>query len=247
VAANQLFVYRYPVAAKRAVRALLKATDRSAVDAERAARATVKKELKSQVRSIWRVRNVAILIALLTVIRLTVGDAGGENLPKIGRAPAFTLTNQDGQRASLSELRGKVVALTFIYTTCVDSCPLLTATMASLQGRLGDDFGTQVQFLSITVDPVRDTPAVLKSYAERHGANRAGWAFLTGTPSEIQVVAKHYGVYYRKTSRGDVDHTFLTSVVDGDGILRVQYTGVHFDPTELLRDLQALVREAHRR
>ena len=192
---------------------------------------------------------MAILIVLLATARLTGVDAAadGETLPRIGAAPEFTLTNQDGQRASLSALRGKVVAITFIYTTCVDTCPLLTAKMASLQGRLGRDFGPRVQFLSISVDPARDTPEVLKLYAEAHGAQGAGWTFLTGTPAEIRTVAKHYGVYYRKTPRGDVDHTFLTSLVDRDGILRVQYLGVRFDPNELLRDLQTLVREGEQR
>ena len=80
----------------------------------------------------------------------------------------------------------------------------------------------------------------------RRAGHRAG-QFLTGTPAEIRAVAKDYGVYYRKTSRGDVDHTFLTSLVDADGILRVQYLGVRFDPNELLRDLQTLVREGQRR
>ena len=200
-------------------------------------------------RSFRGARSIAILIAVLTTARLTGIDAAGdgETLPRVGPAPEFTLTNQDGQRASLSALRGKVVAITFIYTTCVDTCPLLTAKMASLRGRLGGDFGPRVQFLSITVDPARDTPEVLKRFATAHGAQGAGWAFLTGTPSEIRAVAKHYGVYYRKTSRGDVDHTFLTSLVDRDGILRVQYLGVRFDPNELLRDLQTLVREGQPR
>ena len=200
--------------------------------------------------SFQRARSIAILAALLATVRLTGVVAAadkGETLPRIGPAPDFALTNQNGQRASLSALRGKVVAITFIYTTCADTCPLLTAKMASLQGRLGPDLGPRVQFLSITVDPERDTPEVLKRYAEGHGAQGAGWAFLTGTPSEIRAVAKHYGVYYRKTSRGDVDHTFLTSLVDRDGILRVQYLGVRFDPNELLRDLQTLIREGQPR
>jgi len=201
------------------------------------------------VRSVRRARSIGIFIAVLTTARLTGVDAAGygETLPRIGPAPEFTLTNQDGQPTSLSALRGKVVAITFIYTTCVDTCPLLTAKMASLQGRLGGDFGPRVQFLSISVDPARDTPEVLKRYAEAHGAQGAGWTFLTGTPAEIRTVAKHYGVYYRKTPRGDVDHTFLTSLVDRDGILRVQYLGVRFDPNELLRDLQTLVREGEQR
>jgi protein SCO1/2 len=197
-----------------------------------------------------RARHIAILATLLAAARLTgVVAASGDDdaLPRIGPAPEFTLTNQDGQRTSLSSFRGKVVAITFIYTTCADTCPLLMAKMVSLQDRLGPDFGPQVQFLSITVDPARDTPAVLKRYSEGQGAQGAGWAFLTGTPSEIRAVTKHYGVYYRKTSRGDVDHTFLTSLVDQDGMLRVQYLGARFDPNELLRDLQTLVREGQRR
>ena len=137
-----------------------------------------------------------------------------------------------------------MVAVTFIYATCADTCPLLTAKLAGLQQRLGSDFGRRVHFVSITVDPERDTPDALRHYARAHGANPAGWAFLTGSPAEIQDVARRYGVVARKTARGDVDHTFLTSIIDPRGVLRVQYMGVRFDPEELLRDLQSVLREA---
>jgi protein SCO1/2 len=163
-----------------------------------------------------------------------------QRLPKIGPAPEFTLTNQDGKRIALKDLRGKVLAITFIFASCVDTCPLLTAKMAGLQDRLGADFGPQVYFVSITVDPERDTPEVLKRYAQAHRANPAGWAFLTGTPAEIREVARRYGVFYKKTPRGDVDHTFLTSLVDRSGTLRVQYMGIRFKPDEMLGDLQSL-------
>jgi len=103
-----------------------------------------------------------------------------------------------------------------------------------------------VFFVAITVDPERDTPEVLKHYAQAHGVNRAGWAFLTGTPAQIQQVTRQYGIYAKKGPRGAVDHTFLTSLIDPSGTLRVQYLGVRFDPDELLRDLQALVREETR-
>ncbi len=167
----------------------------------------------------------------------------GERLSKIGPAPAFTLTAQDGRRLALNELRGKVVVVTFIYTSCADACPLLTAKMAALQDDLGVDFGPKIFFVSITVDPERDTPEVLTRYAQAHGANLAGWAFLTGTPEEIRAVARQYGVYYKKQAGGDVDHTFLTSLVDQSGTLRVQYLGVRFNPDELLHDLQSLLAE----
>ena len=170
-----------------------------------------------------------------------------QRLSKIGPAPEFTLTQQDGKRLALKELRGKVAAITFIFASCVETCPLLTAKMAGIQNRLGSDFGPKVFFVSITVDSERDTPKVLKRYAEAHKANPAGWAFLTGTPAEIRDVAKSYGIYYKKTPQGDVDHTFLTSLVDQNGTLRVQYMGVRFDPDEMLRDIRSLVREAKAR
>jgi len=131
-----------------------------------------------------------------------------ERLPEIGLAPEFTLTKRDGTRIALKDLRGRVLAVTFIYTSCADTCPLLTAKMAGLQSRLGSLFGPQVFFLSITVDPKHDTLEVLTRYAKAHGANLAGWAFLTGTPAEIDEVAKRYGIYYKNTPRGDVDHSF---------------------------------------
>ena len=175
------------------------------------------------------------------------GAPKSEALPTIGPAPAFTLTAQDERRVSLADLRGKVVVLTFIYTTCADTCPLLTAKMAALQGRLGADFARRVFFVSITVDPERDTPGVLKGYGAAHGARFDGWAFMTGTPAEIREVAKRYGIFYKKTARGDVDHTFLTSVIDARGTLRVQYLGVRFDPTELLDDVRSALAETAKR
>jgi protein SCO1 len=169
---------------------------------------------------------------------------GDERLSRIGPAPEFRLTTQDGAQLSLGDLRGRVVAVTFIYASCADTCPLLTAKLAGVQAKLGADFGPKVFFASITVDPERDTAEVLKRYARAHGANPAGWAFLTGTPAEIRDVERRYGIWAKKGPRGDVDHTFLTSLIDRNGVLRVQYLGVRFDPAEFLADLRSLVREA---
>jgi protein SCO1/2 len=194
------------------------------------------------------IRQAVLLVATAALLSGAVDAAPKpEALPTIGPAPAFTLKAQDERRLSLADLRGRVVVVTFIYTTCADTCPLLTAKMAALQGRLGADFGQRVFFVSITVDPERDTPGVLKGYGAAHGAKFDGWAFLTGTPPEIREVAKRYGIYYKKTARGDVDHTFLTSVIDPRGLLRVQYLGVRFDPTELLNDVRSVLAEAPRR
>lgn len=191
----------------------------------------------------------AVLLGAIAALATGAAHAAPkpEVLPTIGPAAPFTLTAQDERRLSLQDLRGKVVVLTFIYTTCTDTCPLLTAKMASLQPRLGADFGRRVFFVSVSVDPERDTPAVLKGYGAAHGAKFDGWAFVTGTSADIREVAKRYGIYFKKTARGDVDHTFLTSVIDQRGMLRVQYQGVRFEPTELLNDVRSLLGEAARR
>jgi len=201
----------------------------------------MKKQLGNQPRSARKT------LTLLWSLAFAANVAVAESLPKIKPVPEFTLMKQDGKPLALKDLRGKVLVITFIYASCTDTCPLLTAKMARIQDQLGPDFGGKVYFLSITVDSDRDTPQVLKRYAEAHKANPAGWAFLTGTSAEIRDIAKRYGIYYKKTARGDVDHTFLTSLVDQSGMLRVQYIGVKFDPGEMLRDLQSLVREAKTR
>jgi protein SCO1/2 len=166
-----------------------------------------------------------------------------QRLPKIAPAPGFALISQDGAPVGLADLRGKVVAVTFIYTSCTDTCPMLTALMVRVQDQLGQDFGERIAFVSITVDPDRDTPEVLKQYADTFGADLKGWAFLTGAPAAIRDVTHRYGVFAAKTANGNVDHTFLTSIVDRNGVLRVQYLGVRFDPDEFRRDLLNLVKE----
>ena len=200
-------------------------------------------------KTVRHCRSVRVFITVVVIWLLAsrVSLAGGEMLPKIKPAPEFALTKQDGNRLALKDLRGKVLAITFIFASCADTCPLLTAKMVGIQNRLGSDFGKKVHFVSITVDPERDRPEVLNEYAAGHKANSAGWAFLTGTPAEIREIAKRYGVFYKKTPRGDVDHTFLTSLVDQSGILRVQYMGVKFNPDEMLTDLRSLITEVSAR
>lgn len=170
-------------------------------------------------------------------------SAGNARLPVVGPAPDFALVSEAGTPLALADLRGKVLALTFIYATCKDTCPALTAKMGAMQRRLGPDFGRSVRFLSVTVDPQTDTPAVLADYARRVGANPAGWSFLTGSPEEIAGMVRSYGGYARRAQSGEVDHLFLTSLIDRQGRLRVQYIGYRFDPGEMLRDLRSLMRE----
>jgi protein SCO1 len=191
---------------------------------------------------------LAALVTLASLLLVLSRDAPQHTsleppLPKIAPAPEFALTSQDGAPVTLADLRGRVVAVTFILTMCTTTCPVLTPMMSFVQDQLGSDFGAKIRFVSITVDPERDTADVLKQYAQSFGANFAGWSFLTGTPEAIRDVTRRYGVYVSKTANDDVEHTFLTSIVDPHGILRVQYLGVRFDPEEFRRDLLSLLKE----
>jgi protein SCO1 len=189
---------------------------------------------------------MAVALAALLVLHLHDGSRSASpqpSLPRIAPAPEFTLTSQDGAPVTLADFRGKVVAVTFIFTLCTETCPVLTPMMSFVQDRLGRDFGEKIAFVSITVDPERDTPQVLKEYAEAFGANPAGWFFATGAPDVIRDVTRSYGVFAAKAENGSVDHTFLTSIIDPRGILRVQYLGVRFDPEEFRRDLLSLAQE----
>jgi protein SCO1/2 len=181
---------------------------------------------------------------LLTAAAPSAHEAGGGGrLPVIGPAPPFALTSQDGKQVALADLRGKVVAVAFIYTGCPDICPLLTDKMARVQDELGADFGAKVAFVSITLDPEHDTPAVLKDYARAWGAKPHGWLFLTGSAAAVRDVTRRYGVFFLKKADGSVDHTQLTSLVDAKGEMRVQYLGARFDPEEFRHDLLSLVGE----
>ena len=106
------------------------------------------------------------------------------------------LLDQDGRevRFYTDALRGKIVLISFIYTSCTDICPILMHNLSDVQNSLGDRFGKDVFFVSISVDPEDDTPEELKKYAERYGA-KPGWTFLTGPKKDVDAVIRRFGEF----------------------------------------------------
>ncbi|MFN0316025.1 MAG: SCO family protein [Burkholderiales bacterium] len=164
-------------------------------------------------------------------------------MPSIGPAPAFTLTTHAGKRLSMQDLSGSVVVVTFIFTSCRDTCPMLAAKLVRIKKDLDRKPGKGAVFAAITVDPEKDTPAVLAQYAKALGATDPGWVFLSGSPEEVREVTRRYAIFAKKQTSGDVDHTFLTSLIDRKGVIRVQYLGVRFSPKEFMQDVQSLLNE----
>lgn len=153
----------------------------------------------------------------------------------------FILIDQNSQQFKFSQVAGRVVVVSFAYTTCPDVCPLLTAALRQVQSGLSADEGKKVFFLTITTDPEIDTPPVLAGYAKRYGADLANWAFLTGEPVALQKVWKNFGVGVKRKGRGLVDHTPLTAVIDRQGKMRLAYVGPAPDVKVVLRDVRRLL------
>ncbi|HKE23241.1 MAG TPA: SCO family protein [Bryobacteraceae bacterium] len=164
-----------------------------------------------------------------SVARHLVKTADGEIAPpkerlRPGEAVAdFSLRDQNGRAARLSDLRGKVVAVDFIYTRCPlpDVCPRLSANFATLQRRFHERLGTDLMLITITVDPQYDTPAVLAGYARRWGADDRGWLFLTGDVAEV--AAQLGEVYW--TDEGAIGHNSRTTIIGRDGRVAAMVDG----------------------
>lgn len=110
--------------------------------------------------------------------------------------PNIPLVTQDGETVHFYDdlIKDKVVAISFIYTHCGDTCPLETASLRQVQKQLGDRVGKDVFFYSISIDPKHDTPKALKEYAERFNIG-SGWTFLTGTKADTTLLRKKLGLY----------------------------------------------------
>ena len=157
--------------------------------------------------------------------------------------PAFTLTDQNNQPITDQSLRGKPWIAAFIFTNCAGPCPMMSSNMAKLQKRVPD---ANLRLVSFTVDPTRDTPAVLKQYAQRFGADESRWSFVTGTEQQMQDVAK--GMLMAAvpaTATESIIHSTKFLLVDKDGGVRGVYSSDAQGMDKLAADAATLAAEAH--
>jgi protein SCO1/2 len=134
-----------------------------------------------------------------------------------GYFPNIVLITQDGEKVRFYDdlIKGKVVAINFIFTHCPDACPLETASMRQVQRELGDRVGRDVFFYSISIDPEHDTPAVLKEYSKRFKAER-GWKFLTGNRADIVLLRKKLGLYREEEASGKKSSHNISLIVGNE-------------------------------
>lgn len=198
----------------------------------------------------WKSNSLNALLLLLSLalsLRAYAHFPGSPEGSKTARvivntpAPKFALLDQDGKVFTSAEtLRGKVALVTFIFTTCPDVCPLLTAKFAQLQRMLGPQGVKDFFLVSITTDPEVDKPDVLKSYAQRYSADFRTWAFLTGSEAKLNSVWRAFGVSVKNKGRGLVQHTTLTTLIDRQGTRRINYYGDSWLEKDIFKDMTSL-------
>jgi protein SCO1/2 len=163
-------------------------------------------------------------------------------LAVIGQAPAFTLTTQDGRTLDQSSLKGKVFLVSFIFTTCNGTCPATTHRMSQVQQELKAR-GLHAQLLSITLDPARDSPAVLKGYMRLYDVDATNWTFLTGPTDKVMKTVAAWGMWAKPAANGQLDHPSRIFLVDGKGRIREIYNLTFMKPVWVAEDVALLLEE----
>lgn len=188
---------------------------------------------------------VGLGIVLGTAVWLRLGprpQLGGSAaaVSQYGTVPDFSLTERGGSTVTLAQLRGKIWIANFIYTTCTDTCPLQTATMAKLQELYAGN--PEIQLVSITVDPERDTPAALAVYAEKYHADAQKWYFLTGPRDRIvRLVQQGFhlavsAVPVAADSGGMIPHSPRFVLVDKEARIRGYYDSRETEALTRIKD-----------
>ena len=197
-----------------------------------------------------------LTLAISVLLLLTLGscEPSERDLPVYWTAPEFALLDQRGDTLRTADLKGTRWIASFVFTNCTSVCPLITQKMATLRDALAAEgvLGDEVRLVSITVDPARDTPEVLREYAGRFGGSPPDeWAFLTGEPPEavramIQEGFRLAASLPPEHEHGGGDYQVMHSprlvLVDASGQVRGLYDTREPDAIERLRaDLRALL------
>ena len=147
-----------------------------------------------------------------------------------------SLVDQDGNRFSFERLNGRTVLMNFIFTHCQTSCPLQTQALTGVQRALPESIRRRVAFVSVSIDPVRDTPALLKQYASKLGAGLGNWSFVTGDRGEITWLHQHFGAQVKRMAGDQFDHRVAVYLLDANGRFVQRYAG-DLDRSRLVKEI----------
>jgi protein SCO1/2 len=188
------------------------------------------------------IRTTLPVSPLLLLLGFALGCTNAASkLPDYGAVPDFSMVDSQGQPFSSRSFAGKISIVDFIYTNCPAECPLMSSQMHKVEQRVRED--SDVCLVSISVDPQRDVPPVLNTFAHRYGAPTKQWIFLTGTPATVHLVA--YDTFHVGDVLGRIEHSTKFVVVDKHEHIRGYYSSFDQDDlNQMLKDVNALRRQS---
>jgi protein SCO1/2 len=180
-----------------------------------------------------------ILIAALSLIAVAGCSRGPEASGSAANCLTDTkLVDQNGKTVSLASLKGKPLVVDFIYTSCPGPCLMETAKLANVALRLGNDMGSKVTIVSISVDPEHDGPKQLLDYSRQQGADEKGWYFLTGGPGDVDQALAGFKLSRQIEPDGSVGHMVDMMLIGPDGRLVREYNGEVVKAQDIVDDVK---------
>jgi protein SCO1/2 len=150
-----------------------------------------------------------------------------------------SLEDQDGLKAGLDQFKGQPVLVTMFYANCPHVCPLIVSTIKFTESELSDEQKMELRVLTISIDPERDTPALLKETMERHSVDNSRWQMVRSERGDVRAIAGVLGIKYKQLPDGEFNHSTKIILIDREGrqIAMTQQLGRH-DP-QLLEAIRA--------
>lgn len=186
--------------------------------------------------------NLRSLVMVVAIASSVLAAAGCHRDSESGAAASVLtdtkLVDQNGNTIALSSLKGKPLVVDFIYTSCPGPCLMETAKLANVALRLGNDLGSKVTIVSISVDPEHDGPKQLLDYSRQQGADEKGWYFLTGGPAEIDQALSGFKLSRQIEPDGSVGHLVDMMLIGPDGRLVREYNGEVVKAQDIVDDVK---------
>jgi protein SCO1 len=190
-------------------------------------------------------RSLAIILIVTSALFAAAGCHSGSTSESSASVLTDTkLVDQNGNTISLESLKGKPMVVDFIYTTCPGPCLMETAKFANVALRLGNDLGSKVTLVSITVDPEHDGPKQLLAYSRQQGADEKGWYFLTGGPADVDKALAGFKLSRQIEPDGSVGHLIAMMLIGPDGRVVHDYNGEAVRAQDIVDDVRKTLKDS---
>ena len=188
---------------------------------------------------------IAILAGALALPTLVAGQTRAEPTTAAVDIRSLPLRDQHGESITLRAFEGRTLVLNFIFTHCIVACHTQVKNLKSVRASLPPDIRARVQFLSVSLDPARDTPETLRQYAQTMGIDDLDWRFATASPDDLLQLARGLSVKRESLPDGQMDHTLVVILFDAKSRLMQRYARfVRIRPTDQLAAPMHCLRQA---